>query len=56
MEICSTNQYKNLLLLDDPCRVRSQIIRVVCQTQRFDFDCNLNSDAKISNTDIAGFR
>ena len=24
-----------------PGRVRSQIISVVCQIQRFDFDCNL---------------
>jgi hypothetical protein len=29
------------MLLDDPGRVRSQIISVVCQIQRFDFDCNL---------------
>jgi hypothetical protein len=29
------------LLLDDPGRVRSHIISVVCQIQRFDFDCNL---------------
>jgi hypothetical protein len=28
-------------MLDDPGRVRSQIINVVCQIQRFDFDCNL---------------
>jgi hypothetical protein len=27
--------------LDDPGRVRSQITSVVCQIQRFDFDCNL---------------
>ena len=37
----STNHNRNLLLLDDPGRVRSQIISVVCQIQRFDFDCNL---------------
>ena len=28
-------------MLDDPGRVRSQITIVVCQIQRFDFDCNL---------------
>jgi hypothetical protein len=27
--------------MDDPGRVRSQITNVVCQIQRFDFDCNL---------------
>jgi hypothetical protein len=27
--------------LDYPGRVRSQITSVVCQIQRFDFDCNL---------------
>ena len=37
----STNHNRNLALLDDPGRVRSQIISVVCQIQRFDFDCNL---------------
>ena len=41
VKIFSTNQYRNLVLLDDPGRVRSQIINVVCQIQRFDFDCNL---------------
>jgi hypothetical protein len=45
------NQNENLLLLDDPGRVRSQIVRIVRQIQRFDFDCNLvpryhGSDAK----------
>jgi hypothetical protein len=33
--------YVNLLLLDDPGRVRSQIASIVCQIQRSDFDCNL---------------
>jgi hypothetical protein len=42
--------------LDDPGRVRSQIINVVCQIQRFDFDRNLVSDAKINNPNTAGFR
>jgi hypothetical protein len=35
------NHNTNLLLLGDPGRVRSQIISVVCQIQRFDFVCNL---------------
>ncbi len=40
---------------DDPGRIRSQIINVVCQIQRFDFDCNLLvelANAKNNNTDI----
>ena len=37
----STNQNGNLMLFDDPGRVRSQITNVVCQIQRFDFVCNL---------------
>ena len=41
VKIFSTNHNGNLLLLDDPGRVRSQITSVVCQIQRFDFDCNL---------------
>jgi hypothetical protein len=41
VKLFSTNQYKNLVLLDDPGRVRSQITRVVCKIQRFDFDCNM---------------
>jgi hypothetical protein len=41
VKLFSTNQNVNLLLLDDPGRVRSQITSVVCQIQRFDFDCNL---------------
>ena len=40
VKIFSTNQDGNLVLLDDPGRVRSQIISVVCQKQ-LDFDCNL---------------
>ena len=43
----STNQYKNLYLLDDPGRVRSQITSVVCKIQRFDFDCNLVVTRKV---------
>jgi hypothetical protein len=42
LKIFSTNQYRNLSLLDDPGRVRSQITNVVYQIQRFDFDCNIN--------------
>ena len=41
VKIFSTIQNGNLLLLDDPGRVRSQITSVVYQIQRFDFDCNL---------------
>ena len=41
VKIFSTNHNGNLLLLDDPGRVRSQITSVVCQIQRFDFECNL---------------
>ena len=37
----STNHHSNLLRLDNPGRVRSQITNVVCQIQLFDFDCNL---------------
>jgi hypothetical protein len=35
------------VLLDDPGRVRSQITNVVCQIQRFDFDCNLVVSRKV---------
>ena len=38
IKIFSTNYNGNLVLLDDPGRVRSQIATVVCQIQRFDFD------------------
>jgi hypothetical protein len=41
VKIFSTNQNKNLLLLDDPGRVRSQIASIVRQIHRFDFDRNL---------------
>ena len=34
-------------MLEDPGRVRSQIISVVCQIQRFDFDCNLVLTGKV---------
>ena len=38
VKVLSTNHNGNLVLLDYPGRVRSQIISVVCQIQRFDFD------------------
>jgi hypothetical protein len=41
IKLFSTNQNENLVLLDDPGRVRSQITSVVYQIQRFDFDFNL---------------
>ena len=54
VKIFSTNQYENLVLLDDPGRVRTHISRVrthitsvVCQIQRFDFDCNLVVTRKV---------
>ena len=48
VKIFSTNQDKNLVLLNDPGRVRSQITSVVCQIQRFDyFDCNLVVTRKV---------
>ena len=47
VKIFSTNQGGNLLLLDYPGRVRSHIISVVCQIQRFDFDCNLVVTRKV---------
>jgi hypothetical protein len=50
VKMCSTKQHENLVMLDDPGRVRSHITSVVCQIQRFDFDCNLY--AKINNTHI----
>jgi hypothetical protein len=48
VKILSVNQYlKNLLLLDDLGRVRSQITSVVCQIQQFDFECNLVVTRKV---------
>ena len=38
---------KFYFLLEDPGRVRSQIISVVCQIQWFDFDCNLVVTRKV---------
>ena len=47
VKIFSTNQGGNLLLLEDPGRVRSQITNVVCQIQWFDFDCILAMSRKV---------
>ena len=47
VKIFSTNQHRNLLLLDNPGRVRSQITNVVCQIQRFDFECILVVSRKV---------
>jgi hypothetical protein len=47
VKIFSTNQNRNLVLLDDPGRVRTQITSVVCQIQRFDFDCTLDVTRKL---------
>ena len=47
VKIFSINYNKNLYLLDDPGRVRSQITSVVHQIQRFDFDCNLVVTGKV---------
>ena len=47
VKIFSTNKNRNLVMLDDPGRVRSHIINVVCQIQRFDFDCNLVVTRKV---------
>ena len=41
VKVYSTNHNENLVLLDDPGRVRSQIASIVRQIQRFDFDRNL---------------
>ena len=47
VKIFSTNQDGNLVLLNKPGRVRSQIISVVCQIQWFDFDCILVVTRKV---------
>ena len=56
VKMFSNNKNRNLLLLDDPGRVRSQITSVVCQIQWFDFECISGSDAKSNNTDTTGLR
>ena len=55
VKIFGTNQVGNLVLLDDPGRVRSQIISVVCQIQRFDFDCHLVVARKSNNMNTCTF-
>jgi hypothetical protein len=47
VNIFSTNYNNNLLLLDDPGRVRSQIASIVRHIQRFDFDRNLVVTRKV---------
>ena len=47
VKILGANQNGNLVMLDDPGRVRSQITSVVCQIQRFDFDRNLVVTRKV---------
>jgi hypothetical protein len=47
VKVFSTNYNENLLLLNYPGRVRSQITSVVCQIQRFDFDCILVVSRKV---------
>ena len=47
VKVFDNNHYKNLLLLDYPVRVRSQITSVVCQIERFDFDCILVVSRKL---------
>ena len=43
----SANQGGNLVRLDDSGRVRSHVTRLVCQIQRFNFDCNLVVTRKV---------
>ncbi len=47
VKLFSTSQCGNLMLLDDPGRVRSQIRSLVCKIQRFDFVCNLVLTRKV---------
>jgi hypothetical protein len=56
VKIFSTKQNINLELLDDPDRVRSQITSVLCQIQRFDFECNLVVTGKVIISSGAGLR
>ena len=42
--------------MDDPDRVRSQIISVVCQIERDDFDCNLVVTRKVIIRSALGLR
>ena len=56
VKIFSTKQNGNLVLLDNPGRVRSHITSVMCQIQRFDFDCNLVVTGKVIIPRAAGLR
>jgi hypothetical protein len=47
VKVFRTNHNENLLLLDDPGSVRSQIASIVRQIQRFDFDRNLVVTRKV---------
>jgi hypothetical protein len=47
VKVFSTNYDINLVLLDYPGRVKSQITSVVCQIQRFDFECILVVSRKV---------
>jgi hypothetical protein len=47
VKIFSINHNRNLVLLNDPGRVKSQITNVVCQIQRCDFDFNLVMTRKL---------
>ena len=47
VKVSSTNQDENLVMLDGPGRVRRHKTSVVCQIQRFDFDCNLVATRKV---------
>jgi hypothetical protein len=47
VKMFSTSYDENLILLDDPSHVRSQIASVVRQIQRFDFDRNLVVKRKV---------
>ena len=42
-----SNHVENLVRLDDPGRVRSNLISVVRKIQRFDFECNLVLTRKV---------
>ena len=55
-KIFGTNHNRNLVLLDDPGRVRSQITSVVFQIQRFDFDCNVVVTRKVIIRTSPGLR
>ena len=47
IKLAITDQDENLVLLDDPSRVRSQITSVAYQIRRFDFGCNLVVSRKV---------